>query len=133
MSSSRSGVARSPPPPVSSSPSTSTLSQLYAAYSAATPPGVAAVDAYLACVLVTGVITFAYAAAVGTFPFNAFLGAFLSAVGSFVLGVGLRMQLSGGGGVPTVGGGQGQSPVRALADWLVCHLVLHLAVLNFVG
>lgn len=130
MSSSRSGVARPPPaaPPVSSG---STLSQLYAAYSAATPPGVAAVDAYLAYVLATGVITFAYAAAVGTFPFNAFLGAFLSAVGSFVLGVGLRMQLAGGGGVPAAGGGQ--SPVRALADWLVCQLVLHLAVLNFVG
>ncbi|GAB0497219.1 hypothetical protein MMPV_008543 [Pyropia vietnamensis] len=121
MSSSRSGVAHSPSshtPSVSSS----TLSQLYAAYSAATPPGVAVVDAYLAYVLATGVITFAYAAAVGTFPFNAFLGAFLSAVGSFVLGVGLRMQLAGGGG-----------PVRALADWLVCQLVLHLAVLNFVG
>ena len=43
------------------------------------------IDAYLAYILITGVIQFVYCALVGTFPFNSFLSGFISCVASFVL------------------------------------------------
>ncbi len=43
------------------------------------------IDAYLLYILLTGIVQFAYCVIVGTFPFNAFLSGFISAVGSFVL------------------------------------------------
>ena len=43
------------------------------------------VDAYLAYVMMTGIVQFAYCCLVGTFPFNSFLSGFISCVGSFVL------------------------------------------------
>ena len=41
-------------------------------------------------------LQFVYCCLVGTFPFNAFLSGFISCVGSFVLGVCLRLQVIGG-------------------------------------
>lgn len=55
-------------------------------YKAQTPTRLQLVDAYLAYVMLTGMIQFAYCLLVGTFPFNSFLSGFISSVGSFVLG-----------------------------------------------
>ena len=71
----------------------------------------------------TALIQLAYCALVGTFPFNSFLAGFLSTVGMFVLTVCLRMQVVSG----TV------TAQRAWAEYAVANLVLHLAVLNFMG
>lgn len=54
-------------------------------YSSRTPQRLKLVDAYLAYVMLTGIIQFVYCALVGTFPFNSFLSGFISCVGSFVL------------------------------------------------
>ena len=54
-------------------------------YKLQTPTKLKLVDAYLAYVVMTGVIQFVYCGLVGTFPFNSFLSGFISSVGSFVL------------------------------------------------
>lgn len=55
-------------------------------YRSKTPQRLKIVDAYLAYIMVTGIVQFAYCALVGTFPFNSFLSGFISCVASFVLG-----------------------------------------------
>ena len=55
-------------------------------YKTQTPQKLKLVDAYLAYVLLTGIIQFVYCCLVGTFPFNSFLAGFISCVGSFMLG-----------------------------------------------
>lgn len=74
------------------------------------------INAYLLAVFLTGVIQFTYCILVGTFPFNAFLSGFLSCVTSFVLAVCLKI-----------------NGEKSFKSFLFAHLVLHLAVLNFIG
>ncbi|XP_010001386.1 PREDICTED: dolichyl-diphosphooligosaccharide--protein glycosyltransferase subunit DAD1 [Chaetura pelagica] len=54
---------------------------------------------------------------------------FISAVGSFILGVCLRIQIN----PQNKGEFQGISPERAFADFLFANTILHLVVINFVG
>jgi hypothetical protein len=62
------------------------LNKFYGEYKITTPKKLKLVDAYLFCVMLTGIIQFAYCGLVGTFPFNSFLSGFISTVGCFVLG-----------------------------------------------
>ena len=64
----------------------SVVQQFLQSYRSKTPTKLKLVDAYLAYILLTGIIQFVYCALVGTFPFNSFLSGFISCVGSFVLG-----------------------------------------------
>lgn len=50
-----------------------------------TPNSLKLIDVYLVYILITGIVQFVYMAIAGTFPYNAFLGGFISTVGSFVL------------------------------------------------
>lgn len=102
-------------------------------YRRKTPLRVQLIDAYLVYVLVTGVIQFAYMLLVGTFPYNSFLAAFLSCVGVFVLTVSLRMQVNPVSRNAECNKWRTITAARAYADWLFCMLVLHVAVLNFLG
>lgn len=61
------------------------VGKLFDDYKTLTPKKIKLVDAYLFCILLTGVIQFVYCCLVGTFPFNAFLSGFISTVASFVL------------------------------------------------
>ena len=54
-------------------------------YSSTTPQKLKLVDAYLAYIMLTGIVQFLYCLLVGTFPFNSFLSGFISCVGSFIL------------------------------------------------
>ncbi|XP_010212407.1 PREDICTED: dolichyl-diphosphooligosaccharide--protein glycosyltransferase subunit DAD1 [Tinamus guttatus] len=63
------------------------------------------------------------------FHCNSFLSGFISAVGSFILGVCLRIQIN----PQNKGEFQGISPERAFADFLFANTILHLVVINFVG
>jgi oligosaccharyltransferase complex subunit epsilon len=63
----------------------SVLVKLFDDYRSSTPKKLKLIDAYLFCILLTGIIQFAYCLLVGTFPFNAFLAGFISTVASFVL------------------------------------------------
>merc|ERR1711953_1282198 len=98
-------------------------------YSNHTPTQLKIIDAYLTYVFLTGVIQFVYCCLVGTFPFNAFLSGFISCVGSFILGVCLRLQVN----PQNKSQFESISPERAFADFLFAHIILHLVVMNFIG
>ncbi|XP_041282379.1 dolichyl-diphosphooligosaccharide--protein glycosyltransferase subunit DAD1 [Onychostruthus taczanowskii] len=98
-------------------------------YGGGTAGRLKALDAFLLYVLLTGALQFGYCLGVGTFPFNSFLSGFISAVGSFILGVCLRIQIN----PQNKGEFQGISPERAFADFLFANTILHLVVINFVG
>lgn len=61
------------------------LSKIFDNYLEETPKKIKLIDAYMFCILLTGVFQFVYCCLVGTFPFNAFLSGFISTVASFVL------------------------------------------------
>mmetsp|Transcript_14847 Transcript_14847/g.29808 ORF Transcript_14847/g.29808 Transcript_14847/m.29808 type:complete len:101 (+) Transcript_14847:287-589(+) len=75
-------------------------------------------------------IQLAYCCLFGSFPFNSFLAGFLSAVGMFVLTVCLRIQM---GSQSEKGAPNKLSKNRAFLEWLVCQVVLHFVVINFIG
>ena len=64
----------------------SVLTKCYDEYVNHTSKKLKMVDAYLAYIMLTGIMQFVYCCLVGTFPFNSFLSGFISCVGSFVLG-----------------------------------------------
>ncbi|XP_003229600.2 dolichyl-diphosphooligosaccharide--protein glycosyltransferase subunit DAD1 [Anolis carolinensis] len=107
----------------------SVVRRFLAEYSSGTPSRLKVLDAYLLYVMLTGALQFGYCLGVGTFPFNSFLSGFISAVGSFILGVCLRIQINPQNKTEF----QGISPERAFADFLFASTILHLVVINFVG
>lgn len=109
------------------------LRDVWNAYHLAVPSPLKKIDAFLAYVLVTGIVQFVYVLSVGTFPFNAFLAGFLSCVGVFVLTVSLRMQVDPRVCHESLNNWSHLNVRRAYMDWLFCNLILHMAVLNFLG
>ncbi|XP_018795071.1 PREDICTED: dolichyl-diphosphooligosaccharide--protein glycosyltransferase subunit DAD1 [Bactrocera latifrons] len=105
------------------------VAKYYNDYVENTPRKLKLMDTYLAYVLLTGVIQFAYCCLVGTFPFNSFLSGFISTVSCFVLGVCLRLQANPQNKAIFVG----ISPERGFADFIFAHVILHLVVMNFIG
>merc|ERR1712157_521203 len=87
------------------------------------------IDSFLLYVMLTGIIQFVYCCLVGTFPFNSFLSGFISCVGTFVLGVCLRIQTNPRNRSEF----KGISPERAFADFIFANVILHLVVMNFIG
>jgi len=63
----------------------SSLNTLATTYASTTPTTLKACDVYLAFLVLTGVIQFAYCLLVGTFPFNSMLAGFIATVANFVL------------------------------------------------
>ncbi|KAI8646136.1 DAD/Ost2 [Parasitella parasitica] len=103
--------------------------KFYTGYKNDTPVSLKLIDIYLVYILFTGIFQFVYMATVGTFPYNAFLGGFISTVGSFVLAANLRIQTNtlNKESFKTI------SPERAFADFVVCSLLLHGVCINFLG
>merc|ERR1711974_50545 len=108
---------------------TTVVGKFLTEYKSATPTKLKIIDAYLSYVFFTGVIQFVYCCLVGTFPFNAFLSGFISCVGSFILGVCLRLQVN----PQNKSHLEGISPERGFADFIFAHIILHLVVINFMG
>jgi len=104
------------------------ISTILNRYQSETPKRLKIIDAYLLYVMMTGAIQFLYALMVGSFPFNSILSGFISCVGSFVLGVGLRLQVNDHKDIFV-----GITNERAFADFIFAHIVLHLVVINFIG
>ncbi|XP_057291177.1 dolichyl-diphosphooligosaccharide--protein glycosyltransferase subunit DAD1-like [Hydractinia symbiolongicarpus] len=105
------------------------LRKLYDEYNDKTPQKLKIVDAFLLYVMLTGIFQFLYCCLVGTFPFNSFLSGFISCVGTFVLGVCLRVQSNPRNRMEF----KGISPERAFADFIFANVILHLVVMNFIG
>ncbi|KZV37383.1 hypothetical protein F511_01251 [Dorcoceras hygrometricum] len=100
---------------------------LLSAYSA-TPTNLKIIDIYILFAVTTAVIQVVYMAVVGSFPFNSFLSGVLSCVGTAVLAVSLRIQVN-----KENKEFKDLPPERAFADFVLCNLVLHLVIMNFLG
>ncbi|KAJ0976061.1 hypothetical protein J5N97_018026 [Dioscorea zingiberensis] len=95
---------------------------------ASTPTNLKIIDLYVVFAVMTALIQVVYMGMVGSFPFNSFLSGVLSCVGTAVLAVCLRIQVNKDNkefkDLP---------PERAFADFILCNLVLHLVIMNFLG
>ncbi|KAJ1257591.1 hypothetical protein BS78_10G008200 [Paspalum vaginatum] len=95
---------------------------------AATPTNLKIIDLYVVFAVATALVQVAYMGLVGSFPFNSFLSGVLSCIGTAVLAVCLRIQVNKDNkefkDLP---------PERAFADFVLCNLVLHLVIMNFLG
>ncbi|KRZ60488.1 Dolichyl-diphosphooligosaccharide--protein glycosyltransferase subunit DAD1 [Trichinella nativa] len=105
------------------------VKSLLTEYKKSTPIRLKLIDAYMLCILLTGIIQFVYCCIVGTFPFNSFLAGFISCVASFVLACSLRIQVNPQNRQQF----PGISQERAFADFIFAHVILHLVVINFIG
>ncbi|KAF9224335.1 defender against death DAD protein [Gyrodon lividus] len=115
----------------SSSPSDKSVavSTLWKSYTQQTPDRLKLIDAFLAFIVLSGVMQFMYCVLVTNFPFNAFLSGFASSVGQFVLTASLRAQVNPQNSSEF----KEVSPERAFADFALGSIVLHFFVFNFLG
>ncbi|EGV62168.1 defender against death DAD protein [Yamadazyma tenuis ATCC 10573] len=121
--------------PKTSKPSTKTLGELrsaatttYTNYVKSLTPRTKLIDTFLAFLVTLGALQFVYVLLIGNFPFNAFLGGFISCVGQFVLTVNLRLQYNE----------QNFSlfkstPERSFGDFIFASLILHFIVYHFIN
>lgn len=84
------------------------------------------IDQFLVFLVLLGVLQFVYVLLIGNFPFNAFLGGFISCVGQFVLTVSLRLQYGSQKATAV-------SPERALGEYIFASLILHFIVFHFIN
>ena len=119
------------------------------------------IDIFLCFLVALGVLQFIFAVLIGNYPFNGFLGGFISCVGQFVLTVSLRLQYSpkNNGTEEQVVGEQSEldtnnggdsdaagqttrverkpfttlTPERAFGDYIFASLILHFAVYHFIN
>ncbi|PWN53683.1 defender against death DAD protein [Violaceomyces palustris] len=112
-----------------STSSSSALSTLYSSYRQTTPTKLKLIDSFMAFLVLSGVIQFAYCVLITNFPFNSFIAGFASTVGQFVLLASLRIQSNpeNSSEFPKV------SPERAFGDFLFGSVILHFFVVNFLG
>ncbi|KAJ7532500.1 hypothetical protein O6H91_13G006500 [Diphasiastrum complanatum] len=103
------------------------VASLRSAYGS-TPTKLKIIDLYVVYAISTALVQVIYMGLVGTFPFNAFLSGLLSSIGTAVLAVCLRMQVN-----KENKEFKDLSPERAFADFVLCNLVLHLVIMNFLG
>lgn len=99
-------------------------------------PRLMVIDIFLAFLVALGALQFIYVILIGNFPFNAFLGGFISCVGQFVLAMSLRLQIKAS--QPTLGGTPSKlqfnlSPERAFGDFIFASLILHFIVYHFIN
>uniref|UniRef100_A0A0D9W4D8 Dolichyl-diphosphooligosaccharide--protein glycosyltransferase subunit DAD1 n=1 Tax=Leersia perrieri TaxID=77586 RepID=A0A0D9W4D8_9ORYZ len=95
---------------------------------AATPTNLKIIDLYVVFAVATALIQVVYMGIVGSFPFNSFLSGVLSCIGTAVLAVCLRIQVNKDNKEF-----KDLTPERAFADFVLCNLVLHLVIMNFLG
>ncbi|KAJ2863303.1 oligosaccharyltransferase complex subunit epsilon [Coemansia asiatica] len=105
------------------------VSSLARDYAANTPQRLKVIDAYMAFCVVVGVLQFVYCGLAGTFPYNAFLAGFGSAVACFVFAANLRMKTNPKNRAQFPTG----SPEGAFTEFVFCHIALHFIVANFLG
>jgi hypothetical protein len=86
------------------------------------------IDLLIFCLGIISVtqVAFVYVSGV-SFPFNSYCSGMYSAVGSMVLSVALRMQLTNRKLFSNI------KPEKAFADYLFAMAVLHIAVFNYLG
>ncbi|CCH43868.1 Dolichyl-diphosphooligosaccharide-protein glycosyltransferase subunit [Wickerhamomyces ciferrii] len=92
-------------------------------------PRLKLIDIFLTFLVLVASVQFIFVILVGNFPFNAFLGGFISTVGQFVLTVSLRLQ--------SVSQNKDFfkkiTPERALGDYIFASLILHFIIYHFIN
>lgn len=120
-------------------------------------PRLKLIDLFLIFLVLLGILQFIYVLIIGNFPFNSFLGGFISCVGQFVLLVSLRLQINDSTTTTTdkesddqleldedkiengtTGGGNGRlfkeiTPERSFGDFIFASLILHFIVIHFIN
>lgn len=120
-------------------------------------PRLKLIDLFLIFLVLLGILKFIYVLIIGNFPFNSFLGGFISCVGQFVLLVSLRLQINDSTTTTTdkesddqleldedkiengtTGGGNGRlfkeiTPERSFGDFIFASLILHFIVIHFIN
>jgi oligosaccharyltransferase complex subunit epsilon len=105
------------------------LSVSYESYFEALSPRLKLVDTFLVFLVLVALVQFVFCILVGSFPFNAFLGGFISTVGQFVLTVSLRLQTLRQNDKIF----KNVSPERAIGDYIFASLILHFTVYHFIN
>lgn len=121
----------------------SAVESTYSDYIRTLTPRLKLIDTFLVFLVLLGVLQFVYVLLIGNFPFNAFLGGFISCVGQFVLTVSLRLQYrevevkSISEKSETDGEVSSESsqitPERAFGDYIFASLILHFIVYHFIN
>ena len=140
----------------------SAVSTTYKDYINSLTPRLKLIDIFLTFLVSLGVLQFVYVLIVGNFPFNAFLGGFISCVGQFVLTVSLRLQYNFENNSNNASNTQEinekniddvneakidvemietseekpfkfVTPERALGDFIFASLILHFVVFHFIN
>lgn len=135
------------------------ISTTYNDYVRTLTPRLKLIDLFLGFLVALGALQFVYVLLVGNFPFNAFLGGFISCVGQFVLTVSLRLQYHALGSKTALKQAEKEAeegedepellvetsekalaaafsfitPERALGDYVFASLILHFIVYHFIN
>lgn len=127
------------------------FSTTYKSYINNLTPRLKLIDIFLAFLVSLGILQFVYVILVGNFPFNAFLGGFISCVGQFVLTTSLRLQYVNqlkssaeadededeDDNKESVAVNESIfesiSPERAFGDYIFASLMLHFTVYHFIN
>lgn len=107
----------------------STIDTTVSDYFKSLTPRLKLIDFFLTFLVCLGVLQFIYVILIGNFPFNAFLGGFISCVGQFVLLVSLRLQTNESNTKLF----NGISPERSFGDFIFASLILHFIVIHFIN
>lgn len=132
------------------------VSTTYSDYINTLTPRLKLIDLFLVFLVALGILQFVYVILVGNFPFNAFLGGFISCVGQFVLIISLRLQIKSSSLKVAVRDASEKddsdkedsenvviedkeplfeqvSPERAFGDFVFASLILHFIVYHFIN
>ncbi|OMJ16361.1 Dolichyl-diphosphooligosaccharide-protein glycosyltransferase subunit 2 [Smittium culicis] len=120
------------------------IKETIAKYKQETSQDLMVLDAFMLLCVVVGVMQFVYAVIVGNYPYNSFLAGFGSSVASFVLTAGLRTKLSELKSFNNVKESKDSSSISsptkplftassAFSEYIVCNIVLHFIIFNFIG
>lgn len=109
------------------------VNSTYNDYVTTLTPRLKLIDTFLVFLVLLGVLQFIYALLIGNFPFNAFLGGFISCVGQFVLTVSLRLQYKASETKKQEIEKPQVSPERAFGDYIFASLILHFIVYHFIN
>ncbi|CAK4031850.1 defender against death DAD [Lecanosticta acicola] len=102
---------------------------IYRNYTNHTAQRVKLLDAFMAFLVVVGVLQFVYCVLAGNYPFNAFLAGFSATVGQFVLTASLRIQTN----PENKADFERISHERAFADFVFGSMILHFFCVNFIN
>lgn len=112
----------------------SSIALTYQDYLKELTPRLKLIDIFLVFLVLLGILQFVYVLLIGNFPFNAFLGGFISCVAQFVLTVSLRLQVKNSGEGKEVNlNGLSFSPEASFGDYVFASLVLHFVVFHFIN